>query len=226
MTSSASFPAVSSSATPPTQFAIADAAASSEIIWVTNMSGTTWTVTRGAEGTTPVTHAAGATLYQAATSATLAALNPGAGVFYGNVSPRRRSRCTGRRSMRRPGSLKSVNADGLTYQYGEQRLMGTTVTQTSATTANIPGLAAALGVGSYFIECWIPYAGATALQTSTSGSAVHAPTLTAVDLSALIQNSTVTVTASYLLHHVRQRHVHHAFRHDVDVTEDERHISR
>ena len=64
--SSSSFPAASSGATPPTQFHVADASssASSELIAVTNISGATWTVTRGAEGTTPVAHAAGFTIYQ------------------------------------------------------------------------------------------------------------------------------------------------------------------
>jgi hypothetical protein len=62
--SSSKFPAASNSATPPTQFHVADTASSSEIITVTNVSGTTWTVTRGAESTTPVTHVAGFTVYQ------------------------------------------------------------------------------------------------------------------------------------------------------------------
>jgi hypothetical protein len=55
---------VSSSATPPTQIHIADIALNSEIISVINVSGTTWTVIRGDEGTTPVAHGAGLTVYQ------------------------------------------------------------------------------------------------------------------------------------------------------------------
>ena len=64
--SSAEFAAASSSGTPPTQFHVADVAssASSELIAVINISGTTWTVLRGAEGTTPVAHVAGFTIYQ------------------------------------------------------------------------------------------------------------------------------------------------------------------
>lgn len=58
--SSTGFPAASTSAG--TQFTIVDMAAQSEIILVTNVSGTTWSVTRGVEGTTPVTHAAGFTV--------------------------------------------------------------------------------------------------------------------------------------------------------------------
>jgi len=62
--SSTGFPAASSSATPPTQFHVADVALNSEMISVINVSGTTWTVIRGDEGTTPVAHGAGFTIYQ------------------------------------------------------------------------------------------------------------------------------------------------------------------
>jgi hypothetical protein len=55
------------------QFHVADPAAPTEIVAVTNVSGTTWTVTRGAESTTPVTHAAGFTVYQVVTTAGLGA---------------------------------------------------------------------------------------------------------------------------------------------------------
>ena len=56
------------------QFHVADAepSAASEMIAVTNVSGTTWTVTRGAESTTPVVHSAGFTIYQILTSGALA----------------------------------------------------------------------------------------------------------------------------------------------------------
>ena len=72
--SSASFPAASSGATPPTQFHVADILLNSEIIAVTNVSGTTWTVTRGAEGTTPVPHVAGFTVYQVSSAGALTQL--------------------------------------------------------------------------------------------------------------------------------------------------------
>src|SRR5689334_4038334 len=62
--SSTGFPAVSSSATPPTQIHVADIALNSEVISVINISGTTWTVIRGAESTIPVAHGAGFTVYQ------------------------------------------------------------------------------------------------------------------------------------------------------------------
>jgi hypothetical protein len=67
VSSSASFPVVSSS-TPPSQFHVADQASPSEIIAVTNTSGNTWTVTRGAENTTPVGHLPDFTIYQVATA--------------------------------------------------------------------------------------------------------------------------------------------------------------
>jgi hypothetical protein len=50
---------------------VADIAANSEIILVSNISGTTWTVTRGAEGTTPVAHSAGFTIYQVTSAGAL-----------------------------------------------------------------------------------------------------------------------------------------------------------
>ena len=70
--SSASFPAVSNAASPPTQLHVGDIGLPGEIITVTNISGTTWTVTRGAEGTTPVVHKAGFTVYQVTTAGVLA----------------------------------------------------------------------------------------------------------------------------------------------------------
>jgi len=56
---SSTLPAVSSSAFPPTQCYITDQANDSEKILVTNISGATATVTRGADGTTPITHTSG-----------------------------------------------------------------------------------------------------------------------------------------------------------------------
>jgi hypothetical protein len=71
--SGSTLPAVSSSATPATQCYVCDPAAESEKILVTNISGTTATVTRGADGTTPVTHSAGFTVQQVLTRASLQA---------------------------------------------------------------------------------------------------------------------------------------------------------
>jgi hypothetical protein len=55
-----------------TQFHVADPALPSEIITIAATSGTTWTAVRGAESTTPVTHAAGFTVVQVVTAGALA----------------------------------------------------------------------------------------------------------------------------------------------------------
>ena len=69
--SSAPFPAASTGSI---QFHINDPAAPTEVMLVTNISGTTWTVTRGAESTTPVTHSAGFTIWLVVTAGDLTAL--------------------------------------------------------------------------------------------------------------------------------------------------------
>lgn len=56
------FPAAQNTAAAPTQFRVTDPALPSEVILITNVSGTTFSVTRGAEGTTPVAHASGFTI--------------------------------------------------------------------------------------------------------------------------------------------------------------------
>jgi len=63
MTSNAGFPVASASAVPSTWFHLVDQAIPSETITVTSNPSTSWALTRGAEGTTPVAHAAGATYY-------------------------------------------------------------------------------------------------------------------------------------------------------------------
>ena len=72
--SGSTLPAVSSSAVPATQCYVCDPAAPSELILVTNISGSTATVTRGADGTTPVTHASGYTVQQVLGRASFQAL--------------------------------------------------------------------------------------------------------------------------------------------------------
>lgn len=69
--SSDTFPAASSATTPPTQFHIADPAQPAEIMAVVNVSGTTWTVVRGAESTDPVAHAANFAVEQVVTAGAL-----------------------------------------------------------------------------------------------------------------------------------------------------------
>ena len=68
---SASFPVVELGAQ---VFHVADPAAPSEMVTVNVTAGTTWQVTRGAEGTTPVAHAGGFQIVQVVTAGTLAAL--------------------------------------------------------------------------------------------------------------------------------------------------------
>jgi hypothetical protein len=77
--SSASFPAA---VTGTSQFHITedDITKQSEIILVTNVSGTTWSVTRGVEGTTPVAHTTGFTVVQVLTKNFLDTVHTTAGV--------------------------------------------------------------------------------------------------------------------------------------------------
>jgi hypothetical protein len=81
--SGSTFAAISSSAVPATFSYAADALASaeSEKFLIANVSGSTATVTRGADGTTPVAHASGFTVQQVLTRASLEALQgqPGSG---------------------------------------------------------------------------------------------------------------------------------------------------
>lgn len=69
VSSSASFPGVSSS--PPVSFCVADTASTSEIIQVTAITSNVWSVLRGAEGSTPVTHASNFTVQQVVTAGAL-----------------------------------------------------------------------------------------------------------------------------------------------------------
>ncbi len=72
--SAAGWPGASSSASPPTGFSFADTALPGEVMRCVNRSGTTWTVTRGSEGTTPVSHQAGFTIVQVTSAGDLTAL--------------------------------------------------------------------------------------------------------------------------------------------------------
>jgi hypothetical protein len=79
VTVTAAFAEANASATPPTWFHGADPAAPSEVFLVTaNPGGTgtgqSWTVTRGAEGTTPVTHATGFSITQVTSAGFLGSL--------------------------------------------------------------------------------------------------------------------------------------------------------
>lgn len=80
------FPSANSAATPPTQFHISDPAAPSEVMAVLNVSGFTWTVTRGAEGTTPVNHSPGFDVEQVVSAAALTAFISSATTLGGDLS--------------------------------------------------------------------------------------------------------------------------------------------
>lgn len=66
------FPTADPTAFPPTFFRITDVVASGEKIIVTDSRSSPWTVTRGAEGTTPVTHTTGFTVQNVVTAGALA----------------------------------------------------------------------------------------------------------------------------------------------------------
>jgi hypothetical protein len=85
MTSNAGFPVASASAVPSTWWHLVDQALPSETIAVTANPSASWTVTRGAEGTTPVAHAAGATYYAVVSAGDLAGFAP-AGASIGGVT--------------------------------------------------------------------------------------------------------------------------------------------
>ena len=75
------FPTASSTAPRPTTFHVADTAFPAEVIAVTNTSGASWTVTRGAEGSTPVAHSPGFIVKQVVTGGVLANLRDAPAVF-------------------------------------------------------------------------------------------------------------------------------------------------
>jgi parallel beta-helix repeat protein len=75
------FPVASSTAPRPTAFHVADPEFPAEVIAVTDTSGASWTVTRGAEGSTPVAHSPGFTVRQTITGGTLSNLRDAPAVF-------------------------------------------------------------------------------------------------------------------------------------------------
>ena len=86
VTVTAAFAAASASAVPPTWFHVVDPYAPSEVMLVTAAPGGTgtgqsWTVTRGADGTTPVTHATGFAIAQVTPAGFLANAQPWVGML-------------------------------------------------------------------------------------------------------------------------------------------------
>jgi hypothetical protein len=86
VSSSTGWPAASNSTVPASMFRIFDPAQPTEIMVVTNVSGTTWTVTRGAEGT-PVAHASGFTVENVITGASMNSMVQGPPSDYGMNLP-------------------------------------------------------------------------------------------------------------------------------------------
>jgi hypothetical protein len=164
--SSGPFPVASNSATQPTQFHISDPALASEIVTVTNMSGLTWTVTRGAEGTTPVAHASGFTVKQVVTAAGLSIAG------------------TGQNGWSAPGAVAAETFPRI-YATGTQTLATTNTlyvcaislpqyyTVTAITMATKATAAATLTHGWYVIcDSNLVVRGVTADQTSSTWTAV------------------------------------------------------
>jgi parallel beta-helix repeat protein len=75
------FPIASSAVARPTIFHVVDPTFPAEVIAVTNTSGATWTVIRGAEGSTPVAHPPGFIVKQVLTGGVLASLRDAPAVF-------------------------------------------------------------------------------------------------------------------------------------------------
>jgi len=132
----AGFPSASNSATPPTQFHVIDPLLPTELIAVTNVSGSTWTVTRGAEGTTPVAHASGFAVIQVVTAAGLDNLLQGPPSGNGLALPRANVNTS---------ILSAVNS----------------TTALVAATMNVPANEATAG-SIYEIEAWGVYGTASA----------------------------------------------------------------
>ena len=135
VTSSSSFPAASSSATPPTQFSIADPAQPGELIWVTNVSGTTWTVTRGAEGTTTAVHAAGAQFYGLASGGDLDSMLQKIGLISNNTGLQLASQSSAPTTTE---SVYYVNANGSpTFRNGSAGYSGQLVNSMTSTPTSL-----------------------------------------------------------------------------------------
>ena len=176
--SSATFPAASSTASPPTQFHIGDTAFgyTSEIIAVTNVSGTTWTVTRGAENTIPVAHIAGFAITTVVTAGALGALAPLA-------SPA----LTGTPTAPTASPLTDSTQIATTaYTDAAAALKGPLLSQTSVQTSNYGASANQL----------VPCSTASGSLTVTLPDAPAAGTIMGVKMVILGTGNTVTIAAA------------------------------
>jgi hypothetical protein len=153
VTSSASFPAASSTVTPATKFHVADPAAPSEVVLVTNVSGTTWTVTRGSESTTPVTHSAGFTVVQVIPAGAMTAITSTVSAVF-NVA---NYGATGNGMLARDGAI-TASSTTLTS--------AALVPFAGTRTAWIPGAGVGTGLLQTTITCTV--AGTATLGTAAS----------------------------------------------------------
>lgn len=149
----AAFPVVSNVSVPPTQFRVIDPNAPTEIMLVTNLSGTggnTWAVTRGAEGTTPVAHAANWTAEQVITAGSLTALLAQVGDTIGTLATRPAATGSGVRYFATDdtGGTESVDtASGVWTNTSKRGLLASaSLTASSGTLGTTPALVTGLSV--------------------------------------------------------------------------------
>jgi hypothetical protein len=174
--SSATFPAASNAASPPTQFHVADPAQPGEIIAVTNVSGTTWTVTRGAESSATVAHSAGFAVQQVVSAAAYSGFLQAANNLT-DVGTRQTAlnnlagAVTSGRVLRGDGTnvtLAAIQAGdlptGTTSAKGALQLDGT------ASDIQAVGTAAAAGSSGLAADARHVHAGIAALQATTGAS--------------------------------------------------------
>lgn len=162
-----------------TQFHVVDTnpTASSEIILVTNVSGNTWSVTRGAEGSTPVAHEAGFTITQVLTAGWLTGVSdstlppPTAGaLLYGNPAASPVWLAGNTTSARE--FLASTGAGGTTNSPAWGTLASADIPNplnqnTTGTAGNVTGIVAVLngGTGGTTATAYAVITGGTAATT-------------------------------------------------------------
>lgn len=202
--SSASFPAA---ATGVSQFRVADVASATEIILVTNVSGATWSVTRGAESTTPVAHAAGFTVQQVVSAGVLGAFSQGGtlplttlgDLLYEDATPAA-ARLAGNTSATKKFLAQTGNGTISAAPGWGTIAAGDVPTLNQNTTGTAAGLSSTLGVGSGGTGQATAPAAITALTgTQASGKYLRSDgtnaalaNIAAGDVPTLNQNTTGT----------------------------------
>lgn len=213
--SSSSFPAISGSQ----QFHVADPATTTtaaEIIAVTAVSGTSWTVTRGAESTTPVAHTTGFTVQQVITAASLSTFaQAGTGDLGGSGTAATVAKIQGTTiAVPSGGTAAFLNATGawsapsvqsVTFTYGTTGAVPSSGTFTAGAvavdqnntlrvciTSGTPGVWRRAGSRSfqfYLDDYGAKGDGTQALVNTTSGSAIITATPLAAPSAPTVSNS-------------------------------------